>query len=295
MKSTKKIMLICGIFVISVSLSYFYGLVSHKYYLQPFPQILYIKNRLFPESIGYADLSSRKPAPCSEIKGRGMMVALAFGQSNSGNHGETLHRPARGVFNFYKGRCYVAEDPLLGATGDRGSIWSRLGDLLVRLGLYDAVVIIPIGVGTTTVDQWTKGGYLHSRIVNAIRESGAGGLKITHLFWVQGGSEKRTNGDGVNKENYKTNFSTMLRNIRNLGVQAPMYIAVSTYNGTDCNRDIQKAQRELVDGNNNVFAGPDDDQLLQDPANRWEQVHLSNQGLDRCALAWLAAIRRAGK
>jgi hypothetical protein len=291
----KKKITVIVLFILATIVSYYYGLVSHKYHLPPFPQIMALKYHLFPESIGYSDVSARNQVPCTAISGRGVMVALAFGQSNSGNHGETLYRPQMPVYNFYRGLCYLAQDPLPGATGDRGSVWTRLGDLLVRQGLYEKVVFITIGVGSTVIEQWTKGGYLHPRIVHAVKETRAKGLKITHLFWVQGGSEKRTKGDPDNKKNYKKNFLTMLASIRNMGVEAPIYVAVSTYNGIDSNSDIQEVQRELADPENKIFAGPNDDQLYRDRANHWEEVHLSGQGLERCAGAWLAAIRKAEK
>ncbi len=288
----KKIIITCAL-ALTISASYFYGLASHKYYLAPFPQLLSLKNHIFPESIGYSDMSSRTQVPCSTLKGKKMMVALAFGQSNSGNHGETLFKPRKGVYNFFKGRCYVAEDPLLGPTGDRGSLWTRLGELLVSRGMYDKVIVIPIGVGSTVVAEWSVGGYLHPRIVRAVNESKAAGLKITHIFWVQGGSEKRTKGDTQNKANYKNDFLKMLKSIRAQGVRAPAYVAVSTSNGTDNNLDIEEAQRELADPHNNIYRGPDDDILYADRSNAWETVHLSAKGLDKCAAAWFEVIRKA--
>ena len=288
----KKIV-IAVIFLMSITASYFYGLYSHRDYLPPYPQLLVMKNRIFPLSIGFANTSSRTEVPCRQIRGKKIMVALAFGQSNSGNHGETIYKPRKPVYNFFRGRCYKAEDPLLGPTGDSGSVWSRLGDMLITEGLYDAVVFIPIGVGTTTIDQWAKGGYLHPRITNAIKESKSRGLKITHMFWVQGGSEKRTSGDAENKEGYKRNFMDMLQSIRSMGVDAPIYVAVATYNDTGVINDIRAAQRELVDPRNRILAGPDVDALYYEEKNRWEKVHLSHWGLELSTRDWLAAIRRA--
>ena len=287
----KKI-LIAVIFLISIVSSYFYGLFSHRDYLPPYPQLLAMKYHMFPLSIGFTDASSRMEVPCGGIKGKRVMVALAFGQSNSGNHGETIYKPQKPVYNFFRGRCYKAEDPLLGPTGDKGSVWSRLGDMLIAEGLYDAVILIPIGVGTTTIEQWAASGYLHPRITAAIRESKSSGLKITHLFWVQGGSEKRTSGDSKNREEYKRNFMNMLQSIRALGVDAPIFVAMATYNDTGVIPDIRAAQSELVDPRNKIFAGPDVDALYNDKKNKWEEVHLSHRGLELSTRAWLDAIRR---
>jgi len=288
----KKIIFIT-IFLVSIAASYFYGLFSHRDYLPPYPQLLAVKYHFFPLSIGFTNTASRTEVPCGRIQGKKVMVALVFGQSNSGNHGETIYKPQKQVYNLFRDRCYVAEDPLLGPTGDRGSVWSRLGDMLIKERMYDAVVFIPIGVGTTTIDQWVKGGHLYPRITDAIRESKSCGLKITHMFWVQGGSEKRTSGDPENKKGYKRNFTAMLQSIRSMGVDSPIYVAVATYNDTGVINDIRAAQFELVDPHNKVFAGPDIDALYYDKKNRWEEVHLSHRGLELSTRAWLAAIRGA--
>ncbi|HOT46096.1 MAG TPA: sialate O-acetylesterase [Spirochaetota bacterium] len=283
------------LFLSAVTLSYFYGLMSHKHRLPPFPQLMYLKEHLMPETIGFRDTAGRKEVPCGDIRGGRTMVALAFGQSNSGNHGETLYTPKKAVFNFFNGRCYRAADPLLGATGDGGSVWTRLGDLLIGRGLYDRVVIIPIGVGTTTIDQWTTGGYLHRRIVKAIEQSRACGLEITHLFWVQGGSEPRTRGDRANREHYKKCFRDMLGSIRDKGVKAPVYLGIATYTDTGPIPDIEDALRGLADPGKKIYVGADNDILYEDPENHWERVHLSHRGLELCSKAWLEAIRRVEK
>lgn len=287
--------LVTTLFAFAVVISYVYGLLSHKHYLPPFPQLLYLKDHLMPETIGFRDASYRVEVPCGSIRGGRTMVALVFGQSNSGNHGETLYTPRKAVYNFFDGRCYKAVDPLLGATGDGGSVWSRLGDLLITRGLYDRVVFLPIGVGTTTIDQWSTGGYLHRRIITAINQSRACGLGITHMFWVQGGSEPRTSGDRSNTENYKRNFNAMLASIRHHGVEAPIYVAIATYNDTGPIPDIQAALREVVDPAKKIYLGADNDTLYRNPDNRWEQVHLSHRGLELCTQEWLTAISRAEK
>lgn len=279
--------------LLSLTAGYLYGLYSHRDYLPPYPQLLAIKNHLFPLSIGFSDTSGKTEVPCAPAPGKRTMVALAFGQSNSGNHGETLYRPERPVYNFFRGRCYKAEDPLLGPTGDRGSVWSRLGDLLVASGRYDAVVFIPIGVGTTTISQWTAGGYLHRRITNAIGEARSRGLRITHLLWVQGGSEQRTRGDAANRDAYRKNFMAMLKSIRDNGVDAPIFVAPATFSHAGVNPDIHEAQTGLADPDRGIFPGADNDILYGDSGNSWEKVHLSHRGLELCARAWRDAILKA--
>ena len=271
--------------------SYLYGVYSHMDRLPPYPQLLEIKQHLFPLSIGFRDTTGRMVVPCAGAPGRRTMVALALGQSNTGNHGETLYRPRLDVVNLYRGACYRAEDPLLGPTGDRGSIWTRLGDLLIGAGMYDRVVIIPIGVGSTALASWVPGGYLHPRVTNAIEEARRAGLAVTHVFWIQGGSEKMSFGDAAVRERYKSDFRSLVRSMREKGVTAPVYVAVGTIGMDGFRPDIRQAQRELVDPAAGILAGPDTDSLHAVAENRWEVVHFSHLGLDRCARAWLDALR----
>ena len=223
------------------------------------------------------------------------MVALALGQSNTGNHGETLYRPARPVINLYRGRCYRAEDPLLGPTGDRGSVWSRLGDMLDRRR-----AVRPRGHHTDRRGLHRHRGLGAGRIPSPPRDerdrggARAAGLAITHVFWIQGGSEKRSDGDAAVRERYKKDFRSLVRALRDRGVTAPVYVAVGTIGVDGFKPDIQRAQRELVDGTMGILAGPDTDSLHAVEENRWEIVHFSPLGLDRCARAWLESIRTSG-
>ena len=101
------------------------------------------------ESTFAAELTDRPEVPVDSLRGKRVLVALTFGQSNSANHGETPHTSGPGVLNFYLSKLYAARDPLLGATGGRGSVWTRFGDLVLAGGRYDAVVIAPIGTGSS--------------------------------------------------------------------------------------------------------------------------------------------------
>lgn len=277
----------------AIALSYVYGVYSHMDRLFPYPQLLSVKNHLFPLSIGFKDTSMKTLVPCGGGAGK-TMVVLALGQSNTGNHGETLYRCRRPVANLFRGRCYRAEDPLLGPTGDRGSAWTRLGDMVIDAGLYDRVVIIPIGVGSTRVDDWAPGGYLHPRVTAAIGDAHRAGLAITHVFWILGGSEPMTDGDAANRAHYRKSFLTLVKSMRDMGVPAPVYVAVGTRNPGAFNRDIQRAQRELVDPAGGILAGPDTDALHAVAENRWEEVHFTHIGLERHAHAWLDAVRGPG-
>src|SRR4051812_28496738 len=75
-------------------------------------------------------------------------VLLVIGQSNAGNFGDTKYAAyCNNALNFSDGNFYPLEDPLHGANGEKGSVWSRLGDLLVQKGLAKVVIIAPVAIG----------------------------------------------------------------------------------------------------------------------------------------------------
>jgi hypothetical protein len=230
----------------------------------------------------------RAEVPISSVRSGRVMVALVFGQSNSANFGETLHTSRPSVHNFYKGKLYPAQDPLLGATGDGGSVWTRLGDKLIERNDYDSVVFVPFGVGGTEIARWKPDGDLHHLILEAIHDVAGQGLTITHLLWHQGETDAGLN---TSRSAYKTMFLAMLASIRERGVTAPIYVSVATRcskQGPD--EEIRQAQQELVDPVRGIYAGPDTDTLGF--CDRYDGCHFSDGGLEKYAQLWLERLKR---
>ena len=242
----------------------------------------------FPRADDYTDTSKKTEVDCKSIMQGKTMVALVFGQSNSANSGETLYTPKGNVYNFFNGKCYVASDPLLGTSGGGGSVWTRLGDKLIGQGLYENVILVSIGVGGTEIRRWTVSGDLHRRILDVIFRLKKKHIKITHMLWHQGESDKArktSNGD------YMRMFMDMLNGIRKHGIDAPIYVSVATRcGGGGAGYEIQQAQKELVNTDLKIFPGPDTDKLntLDD---RHDACHFSNSGLEKHAELWLQAIK----
>ncbi|MBV8746716.1 MAG: hypothetical protein JO134_16895, partial [Xanthobacteraceae bacterium] len=68
----------------------------------------------------------RRPVPCP-MTGERTMVALVFGQSQAANQVQERFIGGEGVFNYLRGHCYQALDPLLGTGGDKGNVWTLVG------------------------------------------------------------------------------------------------------------------------------------------------------------------------
>jgi hypothetical protein len=230
-------------------------------------------------------MNERAEVDIGELQTKKLIVALVFGQSNSANSGESRKRANDGVYNFYRRKLYRAEDPLLGADGNKGSVWTRLGDKLLEEKLYDAIVFIPIGVSNTSIMRWTSGGDLHLRITNAINDTKKKGLKISHLLWHQGEADVK-----VSKNEYKKAFLNMLWSIRIQGVEAPIYIAIATKCGKRWgNTEIQEAQKELINISEGIYPGPDTDSLGF--CYRYDGCHFSDEGLEEHAELWLETLK----
>lgn len=231
----------------------------------------------------------RQEVPFSALQGKRVMVALVLGQSNAANFGEGRRVAGPGVFNFFEGKIYRAEDPMLGADNRKGSVWTRLGDAIVARGLYDAVVFAPVAVGNTAIAQWTTTGALHGQILETIAHVHASGLRLTHVLWHQGETDARMKTPG---DTYRRMFLDLLESIRLRGVDAPVYVSVATRcQALEGNPEIRQAQRRLVDPARGVLAGPDTDTLGL--CYRYDGCHFTNEGLQRFAELWLAVLARA--
>lgn len=228
----------------------------------------------------------QKPVDCNALQGPKTLIAIAFGQSNSAYYDKSRHQPGAEVYNFHAGRCYHAVDPMPGADGGGGSVWTRLGDRVTQSGLAERVVFATIGVGSSEIARWTVGGDLHARLLETAAQMQTQGLSPTHLFWHQGEADqfKRTSG-----ENYRTAFITMIEDLRVMGIKAPVYVSVSTYCKGQESAELQQAQRDLLDSGRKIYPGPDTDKLKAHE-DRFDDCHFSETGLEKFADAWLRSL-----
>ena len=235
-------------------------------------------------------LSAQKEVPLDTIKRlppQRVMIAIAFGQSNAANFGDVLHKGGPGVYNFHQGKLYEAQDPLLGADGNGGSVWPLLGDKLIATKRYDAVVFVSLGVGATEIAKWSSEGELFPKVQKAIGDLRKHGLAPTHLLWHQGETDGRLK---TSTKLYKVEFLDMLAGIRKMGVTAPIYVCrASRRKGQMPIASIRQAQLELVNHAQDIYAGPDTDML--GPEYRPDGYHLSDKGQQKFAELWLEKLK----
>ncbi|HZP98320.1 MAG TPA: sialate O-acetylesterase [Reyranella sp.] len=219
-------------------------------------------------------------------------LILAIGQSNAGNHGasrEVTNHPEK-VLNVFDGKCYVAASPLLGATGEGGEFLTPLADRLIEDGLYDRVLIVAAAVGGTPIVRWQKGGDLNEHAL-AVLKALPTGYRVTEVIWHQGESDRDL---GTSGAAYRASFASLLGTLRDAGVDAPVFIGITTICGTaqGDGTDLERAQAALVD-NRSVFLGVNADALLDAGDRQADHCHLSASGQRKVAAAYAAAIAKS--
>jgi hypothetical protein len=117
-----------------------------------------------------------------------VIVIMTGGQSNAGNalSDPLVPAPDSQSYMMHNGSCYPLQDPVLGATGEGGSLWSGLGPALAaRRG--QPVVFINGAVGGSQVADWLdqRSGYF-DRLVRQVAAAKRSGLVVDQVIWVQG-------------------------------------------------------------------------------------------------------------
>lgn len=235
------------------------------------------------QEVSLSELKSDAPA----------MIALTFGQSNAANRGQTRYTCRnQNVLVLNEGKLYKARDPLPGATGPGGSVWSVLGDALIDSGVFQKVAIVPVAIGNTAVDCWARGD-CHTRLLKALNQLDSMKIRLTHIFWHQGESDNLKN---TPKEAYKKALGVLLRTLRDRNQSAPFYVSLASYHNEAVTKPlgvdavVRAAQREFIRENEGVLFGPDTDRLIH-AIHRYDGVHFSEYGMKQFALLWLRCIK----
>jgi hypothetical protein len=276
-------------------IGYGYGVYSHAFRTFPIELAGAVKRLVAPDRgspvpLGEAikDTSRRQEVDCGRIGGDAAIL-LIMGQSNAANSGEwdsryaSIHDVIN--FNWLDGKCYRAEDPLLGTDGDGGSIWTRLGDELIENAGYRQVVLVDVAVSGTYIRAWAGENGPARRAVDAARKLRRHGLRFTHVLWQQGESDWETQ-----PAVYIRLFKEMATYLRSNGVEAPIFVAQSTYCMGRRAPGIQRAQYDLPGLVENVYPGANTDLVDRFRDRQDDFCHFRASGLAQVARLWRQAI-----
>jgi hypothetical protein len=218
---------------------------------------------------------------------------LTFGQSNAGCFGQGTYNCRNDVYEYYKGNVYKASEPLMGAAGNNGcSVWTRVSDMLIDSGLYKKVVLLPIAIGSTTIQCWSDGD-CNKKLQETLQFIERDSIEITHVIIHQGESD---NIENTPKDVYKERLKRILLQIRQHGIKADFFVCVASYhpfivdkhNGIDTS--IQNAQIEFTIENPGTKLCVNTDSIDL-AADRYDGVHFSERGLNKFAKALYQKIK----
>lgn len=295
------------IYIILTVLIFIYGYTIGKYQIFPYTlmkKIFRMKEKKVLNIKGYFDISNKIEVDCNSIsrEKNKTMVILAFGQANAANSAEIEYKTKYNVYNVFGGKCYKADDPLLGAsatTNQKGSVWGRLGDKIIENGMYENVVIKSIGVAGSPINCWTVdgrgigwGGIMqdnyHSRIIEANEELKLLDFAITHILFHQGEADTLSETTTIE---YKERFLNMLNNMRKNNIIAPIYVSLASRYYNKTSREVIAAQKQLIQEYDDVLEGPNTDIIdgLDDRVSIG--CHFSEIGIEKYANAWLNMLR----
>ena len=196
----------CATAVIAVGaalLIFIIGVAVGHYKLFPFQPLYEWKNQLeFALSLQrkwtshvYTATSDRTERPCPHD---GFLI-VALGQSHAGNHLSSYgdRRSGLATYNFFDGRCYEIEDPVLGATGNKGSLWTDLAHRLAELYPQRPLVFVTAAVGSSAIGDWLdeRSGYL-GRAESELSRAKQIGLTPALFIWYQGDADAAYNTPG---------------------------------------------------------------------------------------------------
>ena len=236
--------------------------------------------------VGYP---GKTETPCPPPTARTAII-LAIGQSNIANHAavRVATRHPKAVLSYFDGKCHVAGSPMLGASGDGGEFLTLLADRLIDDDVYRSVIIVPSGIGGTPIALWQRNGQLNDMLLRTLKGLPPG-YKVTQVLWQQGESDFLL---ATLPADYVASFRSLVDVLAKNGVDAPLYISISTKCGPwTADNPIAVAQRSLIDGRR-VFLGVDSDGLLG-AKDRFDDCHLSESGQRKTAAAYAEAIKRS--
>jgi hypothetical protein len=152
------------------------------------------------------DPTGREEVSCAGIPRAGLAVILIAGQSNATNSARSdadgrYFSKARSVYNLSigDGKCYVAKNPLLGSDAALDASGKPIGQsfalplasALIDGGLNERVLLVPIAVSGTLIEQWipspprTPGAAFFNRFLAAIDLLERTGLRPLSSFGIK--------------------------------------------------------------------------------------------------------------
>lgn len=214
------------------------------------------------------------------------VVLLVLGQSNAASHGERVD-PASTVTAFSAGHCVQATDPLPGTSGAGSSLWTAVVPLLETARPDWQIVVAPLAIGGTSVNEWTGVGPLRELLDEHLSTMKRAGITPQAILWQQGETDM---GLGTEAQDYLQGLRELRRRLDHAGFTAPLFVARSTYcRGLGAGTIRRVIERHVDSGlEDRILPGPDTDSIGM--SGRSDDCHFSAEGRKRAAQLWVSAL-----
>ncbi|MGX9427962.1 sialate O-acetylesterase [Bradyrhizobium sp. LeoA1S1] len=246
------------------------------------------------------DTSGLTPRSLAINPAQKTLVLITAGQSLMADvFGPTIYVPANGAvidnFNIYDGEAYpFGPKPALGTGGWGGNVGPYLGDLFISNGIFDRVIVVPIAVTGTAINQWVGDGPYAGRFAVAMKRLAARGITPSTpgvMFMVAWGQGEKDTDLGTSQAVYASNLNAWIARVRAAGFTGRIFVNVETMSSGVVSSAIQAAQMSVVD-NVGVWQGANWDALGE--SYRVDGTHPSDAGAPTFATNLYNAICGSG-
>lgn len=228
--------------------------------------------------------------PCEKSAAGEPLHLLVLGQSNAANHGEAMAMRSAPVTIVTPAGCLLAHDPLPGATGRGGSIWSRLPQLLAAAGVKRPVRFSVLAVEGSSLHDWVADASpLRAELIRLLVGLQQRDTPPHLVLWQQGEADAHI---GTPTANYEADLRRLAALLQGQGVHVPMLLALSTRCRSEANLPVRDAVVRAIRQNRQMLPGPDTD-TLDTLAMRHDGCHFSVAGMDAAAQLWAQSIATA--
>lgn len=242
-----------------------------------------LQSRVSADAVAYTDCSRAQP-------GAGVLRLLVIGQSNAGNHGQAAPLGSVAVLIQSAQGCFWARDPLPGATGRGGSIWSHLPAALRAQGVEQAPRFTLLAVDAISIADWVAPGSPLNAALDALLKSLRTRKAMPDLVLLQLGEADAMR--GTDAAAFRSGLLALSGVLQATGSSAPLIVARSTVCRSAPSVALRGAVTDAARSNSRIRIGPDTDSLRV-AADRVDGCHFSQAGLRSAALLWAASIRGA--
>jgi len=265
-----------------------------------------------PASGGFTDTTGRMQISPTLIAER-TAIFVVRGQSLAGDHCQGLYQPTSAkvqcVCVMGDRLLYQHVEPMLGPTftingyvgfnGGYGSLWGKVGQLLIDGNAFDRVIFCNVSYGGQTAASFAPGGMLGHRLPLAFATLNSLGIRPSQVTGILSHLGESDGIAGTTSAVYQALEKQSIQVSRNFGFTGPWFMARSTWAYDVASPTIQGAIAALIaDSTLNCKAGADSDSFVGATYRYAEsggpgsaRVHPNLTGLNAIAPDWVTKIR----